>query len=413
MGQAKVRKQLMGDRYGKDSNPWNGQRSIFPAIIKYEGQSDESFASLFNGKETISKGHDVPDIKDITEKPFLFWVTSHVDGEEYATYFVPNKVLSIIRVSDASPLLPSNDDLSRLKAEIIIYLVKNRLTSPFCKSSEDPGIYYDLSPLIDNLSTNIQQETIQMAICDRATDEQAAEFAVSKAKILDLAELWDYAAKEYLKIVLDWLEGQTACYSYADGDINIDNNSMWDALVPGVTISAINALIKPELGFTISSRDNTLLRLWYEDESITMSNEIGKLLERYKVYEYHHIDDDRCLSPLKTAFDNCYGISFSIAIDGTEQCSDDDPYIQVLENHLKDLFGQAGWEGDGQITCIHVPPFLLAQDYGSHCRTVFHVKQSHRGTSFLAFDYYDLGLSEQIVDQMQEKRLKGDTLDQS
>jgi hypothetical protein len=150
MGQAKLRKQLMGDRYGKESNPWHGQRSILPATIRYEGQSDESFASLFNGKETISKGHDVPDIKDIPEKPFLFWVTSHADGEEYAIYFVPNKVFSTIRVSDASPLLPSNDDQSRIKAEIMIYLVENKLTSPLWKSSEDPNSYYDLSSLIDS-----------------------------------------------------------------------------------------------------------------------------------------------------------------------------------------------------------------------------------------------------------------------
>lgn len=148
MGQAKVRKQLMGDRYGKESNPWNGQRSIFPATIRYEGQSDESFASMFNGKETAYKGHDVPDIKDIHEKPFLFWVTSHADGEEYAICFVPNKVFTAIKASDYSPLR-SNDDLSRLKAEVMIYLVKNKLTSPVWKSSEDPNSYYDLSSLLN------------------------------------------------------------------------------------------------------------------------------------------------------------------------------------------------------------------------------------------------------------------------
>jgi hypothetical protein len=238
-----------------------------------------------------------------------------------------------------------------------------------------------------------------MTYNDKATDEQAAEFAVSKTKVLDLAKSWDYAAKEYLKIVLDWLETQLAYYSYGDGDIDIDNNSMGDALVPEVIVSAINKLIKPELKITVSSRDNTLLKLWYECESDTISNEIGKLLEGYRVYTYYHIDDYRCLSPLKTAFDEDY----------EHKCSDDNPYIQVLENHLRDLFEQAGWEGDGQINCIHIPPFLCG-DYESHCRTVFHVKQSHRGTSFLAFDYYDLGLPIQIADQMQEKRSKGDTL---
>ena len=73
-----------------------------------------------------------------------------------------------------------------------------------------------------------------------------------------------------------------------------------------------------------------------------------------------------------------------------------------MEDYLRHLFEQAGWEGDGQISCIHIPPFLRG-DYESHCRTVFHVKQSHRGTSFLAFDHFEFGLSEQIEDEMLEK----------
>lgn len=45
-------------------------------------------------------------------------------------------------------------------------------------------------------------------------------------------------------------------------------------------------------------------------------------------------------------------------------------------------FTQAGWEGDGQLGFIWLPPFLFSE-YNAIGACIWHVKQSNNGTSFL------------------------------
>ena len=86
--------------------------------------------------------------------------------------------------------------------------------------------------------------------------------------------------------------------------------------------------------------------------------------EHHRVVSFHYIDDYRCLRPLSEAVE-----------DRSEE--------QDLRFELAALFLSAGWEGDGEIGCIFVPPCLIGIDDG-WCRIIYHVKQNNNGTSWLA-----------------------------
>lgn len=92
--------------------------------------------------------------------------------------------------------------------------------------------------------------------------------------------------------------------------------------------------------------------------------------DEFYVVDFHFIDDYRCILPL------------------TESYSDDPseitPYdLKTKKQQLSKLFTDAGWEGDGEINCIPIPPFI-AELGGTHCTMIYHVKQSNNGTSWLA-----------------------------
>ncbi len=94
-------------------------------------------------------------------------------------------------------------------------------------------------------------------------------------------------------------------------------------------------------------------------------NEIKNLF----VYSYQFVDD------------------FSSIIDPLvfESEEFDSRHIKTYMALLTALFIEKGWEGDGDIGLIWIPPFIIGDDsfngFGFH---VWHVKQSNNGTSFLA-----------------------------
>jgi len=99
------------------------------------------------------------------------------------------------------------------------------------------------------------------------------------------------------------------------------------------------------------------------------------LKDDYYVVDFHFIDDSRCLRPL---------------IESVQDSPDErpgDPSERVkeqrLRHELRALFLAAGWEGDGETTCIFVPPCLIGREDG-WCRVIYHVKQENNGTSWLA-----------------------------
>lgn len=52
---------------------------------------------------------------------------------------------------------------------------------------------------------------------------------------------------------------------------------------------------------------------------------------------------------------------------------------------VKKIFLKNGWEGDGNIGLIWIPPFLDQSNDDNYGNLVWHVKQSNNGTSFLGF----------------------------
>ena len=100
--------------------------------------------------------------------------------------------------------------------------------------------------------------------------------------------------------------------------------------------------------------------------------------ESYHVVDYHHIDDYRCFHALACDIEN----------DHFEPLSPEEKLQREneLRVELADLFRQAGWEGDGNIECLFVPPcFSKYRENGdTWCVTIYHVKQANNGTSWLA-----------------------------
>jgi hypothetical protein len=93
-------------------------------------------------------------------------------------------------------------------------------------------------------------------------------------------------------------------------------------------------------------------------------------VRRLSVYQYHFLDDLSFVRKPEEVFDE-------------SKQSDLDAYIDKVRQHFKD----AGWEGDGKIGIIWLPPFVDAggveDTWGTY---IWHVKQSNNGTSWLASD---------------------------
>ncbi len=100
------------------------------------------------------------------------------------------------------------------------------------------------------------------------------------------------------------------------------------------------------------------------------------LKDEFYVVNFHFIDDFRCIQPL----------SESIEDHSSELTMGPEEYEQEehkLRAELKDLFLDAGWEGDGEINCIFIPSCFVGRQDG-WCETIYHVKQDNNGTSWLA-----------------------------
>lgn len=93
----------------------------------------------------------------------------------------------------------------------------------------------------------------------------------------------------------------------------------------------------------------------------------------YYVYVYEHVDDNRMMLSLDE-----YKQQYS-----TQSNQDFD---RELEEVIKPLFRQAGWEGDGEVQMAWIPPFCTSY-YVTSGFFVYHVKQGNNGTSFIYSPY--------------------------
>lgn len=92
---------------------------------------------------------------------------------------------------------------------------------------------------------------------------------------------------------------------------------------------------------------------------------------KYNVLSYQFIDDHRCFRPLS----DVSNVEF-----GPEEAEIKE---QQLRSELTHLFKSYGWEGDGEINVVFIPPCFTGDDDG-WCREIYHVKQSNNGISWLA-----------------------------
>jgi hypothetical protein len=88
--------------------------------------------------------------------------------------------------------------------------------------------------------------------------------------------------------------------------------------------------------------------------------------------------------------------AYSVGIDDGQhyaplsQLDDDERSLEYVPNAqqlgtLPDALKAAGWEGDGRIQYMILPPYLSADSDGdTHWFPVFFVKQSNNGSGFLA-----------------------------
>lgn len=95
-------------------------------------------------------------------------------------------------------------------------------------------------------------------------------------------------------------------------------------------------------------------------------------LKKYYVYRYHHIDHGNFIDTKE------------LIEEIKEESIDQATNINKLTEEIKELFLKAGWEGNGKIDLIWVPPFLGGGFGGAAGFYLWHVKQVSNGTSWIA-----------------------------
>lgn len=103
----------------------------------------------------------------------------------------------------------------------------------------------------------------------------------------------------------------------------------------------------------------------------------------YFVYEYQHIDYLDLMPPASLALRKY-------------------PNVRQIITEVGRRFLDAGWEGDGVIQLLWLPPFLGIADEGTWGTFLFHVKQGQKGRSYLAspvrLNYREDGLWASLLD---------------
>lgn len=92
----------------------------------------------------------------------------------------------------------------------------------------------------------------------------------------------------------------------------------------------------------------------------------------FHVYSFEHDDDLRGWVPI----DKFRTPNWSK--EGAEE-----PLAPEYIASLRAALTSCGWEGDGQLGGMMVPPFFSSEGYGTWF-PIFHVKQSNNGTSWIA-----------------------------
>lgn len=96
----------------------------------------------------------------------------------------------------------------------------------------------------------------------------------------------------------------------------------------------------------------------------------ASIVHGYYVYEYTFLDDLQFIRPPEEVFADYDYVRLKTVIEA-----------------VKKRFLDAGWEGDGDIGILWLPPFVDAGIEDTWGTYIWHVKQSNNGISFLASSY--------------------------
>jgi len=90
------------------------------------------------------------------------------------------------------------------------------------------------------------------------------------------------------------------------------------------------------------------------------------------VYAYEHDDDLQGWTPIEQ-------FTYPSSSDPKKK----ERFSPAFINNLSSTLKACGWEGDGTLSAMMVPPFFAKGGYG-HWFPIFHVKQDNNGTSWIA-----------------------------
>lgn len=97
-------------------------------------------------------------------------------------------------------------------------------------------------------------------------------------------------------------------------------------------------------------------------------------IDNLHVYTYTFLDDHTAIITPERLFE-----IMAHYMEGSEICD----YFW----RIKKLFLSKGWEGDGALGLIWLPPFVDVGIEDTHGNYIWHVKQSNNGISWLASDF--------------------------
>ena len=101
------------------------------------------------------------------------------------------------------------------------------------------------------------------------------------------------------------------------------------------------------------------------------------MINGFYVYQFHFVD--------------CFEFLNFIASPKSEQ-------YQYELKEVKQAFLLAGWEGDGEIIFVWIPPFATTLEDDNFGKMLWYVKQSNNGTSWIASrEKLDMPKLEEVV----------------
>jgi hypothetical protein len=142
-----------------------------------------------------------------------------------------------------------------------------------------------------------------------------------------------------------------------------DREAMWLDIARSVR----DSLPGPDVQLDDVSPSDIPADLSYDDRQILIGEELRNpaSVDHYHVYSYEHIDSLGYMPDARSVLE-------------------EEPNADEILNNVRRRLLSAGWEGDGTLQLLWLPPFLGAgvQDTFGVC--VWHVKQYNNGTSWLA-----------------------------